>query len=70
MNSRGLMDGSDILFYFVGASSAIFNLQFYLVVNANKNTQKANVICVLILVIVVAVAVAVSAAVASSAKFA
>lgn len=63
------MDGSDILFYFVGASSAIFNLQFYLVVNANKNTQKANVICVLILV-VVAVAVAVSAAVASSAKFA
>lgn len=69
MNSRGLMDGSDILFYFVGASSAIFNLQFYLVVNANKNTQKANVICVLILV-VVAVAVAVSAAVASSAKFA
>lgn len=69
MNIRGLMDGSDILFYFFGASSAIFNLQFYLVVNANKNTQKANVICVLILV-VVAVAVAVSAAVASSAKFA
>lgn len=63
------MDESDILFYFVGGSSAIFNLQFYLVVNANKNTQKANVICVLI-VVVVAVAVAVSAAVASSAKFA
>lgn len=66
------MDGSDILFYFFGASSAIFNLQFYLIVNANKNAQKSNVISVVILVgviIVVAVGVAESAAVASSAKF-